>query len=107
MKRYIYFLLITLLLGWQTGYALDLQTAKAQGLVGETPTGYLAEVQRGNAEIAQLVQSINTQRLQQYREIAQRNNTPIQTVEQLAGKQAIEKTLPGQFVQIGGAWQKK
>lgn len=107
MKRFMYFLFIALLLCWQTVYALDLQTAKAQGLVGETPAGYLAEVQSGNAEIAQLVQSINTQRKQHYQEIAQRNNTPIQAVEQLAGKQAIEKTPAGQFIQVGGVWQKK
>lgn len=107
MKRFMYFLFIALLLCGQTVYALDLQTAKAQGLVGETPAGYLAEVQSGNAEIAQLVQSINTQRKQHYQEIAQRNNTPIQAVEQLAGKQAIEKTPAGQFIQVGGVWQKK
>lgn len=107
MKRFMYLQFIALLLCWQIVYALDLQTAKNQGLVGETPAGYLAEVQSGNAEIAQLVQSINTQRRLQYQEIAQRNNTKIQAVEQLAGKQAIEKTSTGQFIQIGGAWQKK
>ena len=107
MKRYMSFLFITLLLCCQAGYALDLQAAKVQGLVGETPTGYLAVVQNGNAEAVGVVQSINALRKQQYLEIAQRNNTPLQAVEQLAGKQASEKTPAGQYIQIGGAWKKK
>jgi uncharacterized protein YdbL (DUF1318 family) len=107
MKRYITFLFIALLLCAQTVFALDLQTAKAQGLVGETPAGYLAAVQNGNSEVVQLVQSINAQRKQYYQEIAQRNNTPLQAVEQLAGKKAIEKTPAGQFIRVNGAWLKK
>ncbi len=107
MKRYIAFLFIAVLLCAQTVFALDLQTAKAQGLVGETPAGYLAAVQSGNGEVVQLVRSINAQRKQYYQEIAQRNNTPLQAVEQLAGKKAIEKTPAGQFIQVNGAWLKK
>lgn len=106
MKRFA-FLFITLLLCWQTGYALDLQAAKAQGLVGETITGYLAPVQPGHAEAAKLAASINAQRKQQYEEIARRNNTPLQAVEQLAAKQAIEKTPAGQFIRTNGTWRKK
>lgn len=106
MKRFV-FVLITLLLCWQTGYALDLQTAKAQGLVGETTTGYLAPVDPGHVEATRLAASINAQRKQQYEEIALRNNTPLLAVEQLAAKQAIEKTPPGQFIRVNGTWRKK
>ena len=106
MKRY-FLLIISLLFCCQTVYALDLQTAKTQGLVGETPTGYLAPVQGGNNEVGQLVQSINAQRQEEYQKIAQRNNTPLQAVEQFAGKQAMEKTPGGQFILLDGAWKKK
>ena len=106
MKRCVFFVL-ALLCCCQIAFALDLQTAKGQGLVGETPTGYLAPVQSGNTEAAQLVQSINAQRKQEYEKIAQRNNTPLQAVEQLAGKQALEKTPAGQFILVGGGWKKK
>ena len=106
MKRCVLFVL-ALLCCCQIAFALDLQTAKVQGLVGETPTGYLAPVQGGNNEAAQLVQSINAQRKQEYEKIAQRNNTPLQAVEQLAGKQALEKTPAGQFILVGGGWKKK
>ncbi|MGD9947482.1 MAG: YdbL family protein [Desulfobulbus sp.] len=107
MKRF-FFVLIALWFGCQAAFALDLQAAKSQGLVGETPTGYLAPVQ-GNAgnEVAQLVQSINQQRRQEYQKIAQRNNTSLQAVEKLAGQQALEKTPQGQFVLINGTWSKK
>lgn len=106
MKRFV-FILITLLLCWQTGYALDLQTAKTQGLVGETTTGYLAPVDPGHVEAARLAASINVQRKQEYEEIARRNNTPLLAVEQLAAKKAIEKTPPGQFIRVNGTWRKK
>jgi uncharacterized protein len=106
MKRY-FVLIISLLLWCQTGFALDLQTAKMQGMIGETPTGYLAVVKAGNNEAAQLVQSINAQRRVEYQKIAQRNNTALQAVEQLAGKQAMEKTPDGQFILIEGTWKRK
>jgi hypothetical protein len=44
MKRLLLSLAAVLVLSGN-GLCLDLQTAKAQGLVGETPTGYLAPVQ--------------------------------------------------------------
>ena len=40
MKRLLLSLAALLVLSGN-GFCLDLQTAKAQGLVGETPTGYL------------------------------------------------------------------
>ena len=106
MKKTIFFLVATLLLTCQAGFALDLQTAKAQGLVGETLTGYLAPV-KATPEVQQLVNTINAKRKTQYQQIAQRNGTNLQAVEQLAGKKAIEKTPHGQFIKSGGGWQKK
>lgn len=96
----------TLILSCQTGLALDLQTAKAQGLVGETLTGYLEAV-KATPEVQNLVNSINAKRKAEYQTIAKRNNTSLQAVEQLAGKKAIEKTPPGQYIKVGGSWQKK
>ena len=107
MKR-VFFVCVALLLFCQTAFALDLQTAKSQGLVGETPTGYLALVHKGGGgEVVELVKSINQQRRQEYQKIAQRNNTSLQAVEKLAGKQALEKTPRGQFIFKDGTWSKK
>jgi len=106
MKKIAALLLFGLLLICQPAMALDLHTAKAQGLVGETATGYLAAV-KASPEVQQLVKTINAKRRQHYQQIAKRNNTPLSAVEQLAGKKAIDKTPPGQFIRINGSWRKK
>lgn len=106
MKKSILLLITALFLFCQTGFALDLGTAKAQGLVGETVTGYLAPV-KASPEVQKLVNSINTKRKSMYAKIAQRNGTSLQAVELLAGKKAIAKTPHGQFINLGKGWQKK
>ena len=106
MKKTITLILFGLLLICQPAMALDLQAAKAQGLVGETATGYLAAV-KPSPEVQRLVSDINGKRKVHYQQIAQRNKTALSAVEQLAGKKAIQKTPAGQFVQVNGAWQQK
>lgn len=86
--------------------ALELGDAKAQGLVGETATGYVAAIEP-SAEVDALVQSINSKRKLHYQKIATRNNISLEAVEVRAGQKAIEKTPAGQFVNPGGGWQKK
>ena len=96
-----------LLLVTQPAYSIDLQTAKSQGLVGETPEGYLSAVKTPSAETKALIESVNLQRKGKYQEIAARNKTSLQTIEQLAGNKAIEKSKPGSYIKQGGSWQKK
>lgn len=91
----------------QNAYSIDLQSAKQQGLVGETPDGYLAAVKSASAETSALIQSVNAERKQKYQEIAARNKITLRDVEQLAGKKAIEKTKAGDYIKLGGAWRKK
>jgi uncharacterized protein YdbL (DUF1318 family) len=98
---------IALLLIAQPVYAIDLQTAKSQGLVGESPSGYLEAVTSPSAETRALIKTVNDKRRGKYQEIAARNKTPLQTVEQLAGKKAIEKSQPGSYIKLNGKWQKK
>lgn len=106
MKKIIPLILMGLLLTCYPAMALDLQSAKAKGLVGETTTGYLAPVS-GGADVKNLVNSINAKRKQVYVKISKRNKTPLGAVEQLAGKKAIAKTPAGQFIKVNGAWKKK
>ena len=96
-----------LLLMTQPANAIDLQTAKSQGLVGETASGYLSSVTSPSAETKALIESVNLKRKQKYQEIAASNKTSLQAVEQLAGKKAIEKSKPGSYIKQGGSWQKK
>jgi len=90
-----------------SAWALGLQEAKAQGLVGELQTGYLGAIKSG-PEVQALVDEINQARRQQYTAIAKRNGTSVAVVEALAGKKAIEKASPGEYVQDpSGAWVQK
>lgn len=87
--------------------ALSLDEAKAKGLVGEEPTGYLGVVS-ASPEATQIAQDINAKRRQKYQQIAQQNGTAVAAVEALAGKKAIEGTPPGQYVKSdSGSWVKK
>jgi len=65
--------------------ALDLAQARAQGLVKETPSGYLTVV-KPSAEVNNLVKNINAGRKAEYQRIAKKRRTPLTTVEQRAGK---------------------
>ena len=96
-----------LLLAAQTVFAIDLQTAKTQGLVGETQSGYLQAVKPPTPEVQALIESINAQRKQKFMDIAARNNTSLEAVELLAGKKAIEKSAPGSYIKLDGDWQQK
>ena len=83
-----------------------LDSVKQQGLVGETPTGYL-EVVRSEGQAREVVEAINSARRDEYKRIAEKHNIPVTQVETVAGKKAIEKTPAGQYVQMGGKWVKK
>lgn len=106
MKKAI--LILVFLLFASPVFAIELEQAKQQGLVGETASGYLGAVSGGSAEVQELVNRINAERRQRYQGIAAKNNTPVSAVEALAGKKAIDMTQKGQFVQTaGGGWTKK
>ena len=104
MKKFI--LIMTLMLSFSV-FALDLSDAKQQGLVGERVDGLLGVVQ-ASQEVNQLVQSINTQRIDLYKEIAQKNGMTLEQVSVLAGKKAITKTPRGEYIQNSfGQWEIK
>lgn len=89
-----------------SAFALELDAAKAQGLVGETVNGYLGAVQ-STPDANTLVKDINAKRKAEYERIARQNGINLSDVEALAGKKAIEKTPAGQFVNVTGTWVKK
>ena len=102
-------LLVVLLGGPASLWALTLGEAKAKGLVGETPTGYLGIVSgKGSREVRALMKDVNQKRKQKYRGVAKHNGTSLQTVEVLAGTNLIKRTRPGHFIQLpSGKWTKK
>jgi len=91
-------------------FALDLATAKSQGLVGEKPDGYIAAVSgTPSPDVVQLVNQVNAQRGAEYQKIAaQTAGANVAAVEQLAGQKLIAKTAPGQYYMApNGTWQQK
>ncbi len=90
-------------------FALDLQTAKQQGLVGEAMTGYIAPVNATAPEINTLVIEVNAARKAEYQRISKENGQPLQVVEKLAAQKLFEdRVAPGEFYKTAdGNWQKK
>ena len=89
--------------------AVSLSEAKAQGLVGERADGFVGIVVADpSAEIARLVEQVNTQRRQKYEEIAQERGTPMDAVAKIVGETQMQKARPGEFVAgADGRWRQK
>lgn len=100
---------ITLLLSVMSAHvkALDLQTAKDNGLVGELPTGYIAAVSTADAATTALINETNAKRKEHFEEISKTNATDIKVVEKSFGEKALEKTKAGHYVQVNNKWVKK
>ncbi|MCG6201010.1 YdbL family protein [Psychromonas antarctica] len=97
------FLIFTLMLSF-SAFALDLSDAKDQGVVGEQTNGLLGVVEASPA-VAELVKDINSKRLVQYKQIAEKNGMTLEQVSILAGAKTIQKTPAGQYIQnAAGQW---
>jgi len=90
-----------------SAWAISLDAAKEQGLVGEMSNGYLGVVVN-NAEAKSLVDSVNQKRKSIYMNLARKNKITMEQVTALAGKKAFAKTQSGHFIQnAAGKWVKK
>lgn len=83
-----------------------LPAAKAAGQLGEQPNGYLGVVNPGG-EAAEIASQINQARRNEYQKLAKENGIQQSDVESMAGKKAIERTAPGQYIMLNGVWMKK
>lgn len=87
--------------------ALTVEAAKSQGLVGERVDGTLGVVV-ANGEANALVQTVNSERLATYKQIASKNGTSVDVVQAAAGKKLIGSAKSGEYVQgADGSWHKK
>lgn len=83
-----------------------LSQAKASGQVGEMANGYLGVVKNeGNATA--IASQINDARRKEYQALAKKNGINLNDVETMAGQKAQEKTPSGQYINVGGQWQRK
>ena len=91
-------------------FAMDLDTAKAKGLVGEQTNGYVGLVtSSAPADVKQLVNDINARRRAAYQNVAaQTQGASLSDVEKLAAAKLIARTPSGQMVQdASGKWVRK
>lgn len=98
-----------LLLFMQNAWAIDIDSAKAQGLVGEANTGYLAAVtQPASAEVRALIQDVNSKRKAEFERTAKNTGATLEQVAFRFYELAVQRTTPGHFYQDpGGRWVKK
>jgi uncharacterized protein YdbL (DUF1318 family) len=103
------FLAIGLMMLLQNAWAIDIRSAKAEGLVGEANTGFLAAVQTpASAEVRALIADVNKKRKAQFTNTAQKTGTTVAQVANRFYELAVQKTAPGNYYQdSGGRWKKK
>ncbi len=90
-----------------SAYAMDLQSARDSGAVGERLDGYVA-VLKSSGEVDALVKDINHRRLVEYERISKENKQPVEVVAGLAAKQIIGRLSKGHFYQSpDGSWIQK
>jgi uncharacterized protein YdbL (DUF1318 family) len=95
------------LLASAPAFAIDLQSARANGSVGETTQGYIAAV-KPSAEVDALVAEVNAKRGQEYRKISAANGQSVQVVGTIAAEQIIKNLSPGSLYQAAdGSWKKR
>lgn len=102
-------LLSCLLLLSLPSWALSLDDAKRQGLIGEQANGYLGIVTSAPAsDVRQLVNSVNKKRKQLYIDKARAAGVEPQIMELRTGERLLERAPAGEFVRTPeGRWVRK
>ena len=92
---------IGLLMLLQNAWAIDIRDAKAQGLVGEANTGYIAAVKSpASAEVRALLADVNAKRKAEFEATAKKTGAKTDQVAnrfyELAVQNGSRRLLPGQ-----------
>jgi uncharacterized protein YdbL (DUF1318 family) len=103
-------LAVAMIVGAATGaWSASLDNAKAIGLIGERPDGYVAAVQPNPPpDIAALVQQVNSKRRAAYADIAAKEGVPIEQVGALTAEKLRAQAPSGDyFLNADGTWTQK
>ena len=108
MKKLLLSLCLSLAFAAQA-FAIDIDAAKAQGLIGESNKGYLAYVVKPpRNDVVALVKSVNNKRRDKFTASARRNGITVEQVAHRFYERAVAATRPGNYYQAPtGAWVKK
>ena len=99
---------LLLMLAFQSAWAMDIQSAKEQGLVGEANTGYLAAVGTPSAEVKALVAEVNAKRKAEFERTAKKTGATLEQVRVRFYELAVQRTAPGHYYQdASGSWKRK
>ena len=99
---------LLLVLAFQGAWAVDIQTAKEQGLVGEANTGFLAAVGTPSAEVRDLITEVNAKRKAEFERTAKKTGATLVQVRARFYELAVQRTEPGHYYQdASGSWKKK
>ena len=99
---------LLLALAFQSAWAIDIHTAKQQGLVGEANTGYLAAIGTPSAEVKALVAEVNEKRKAEFERTAKKTGATLVQVRARFYELAVQRTEPGHYYQdASGSWKKK
>lgn len=107
LKRLLAAAILTLLA--LPAWALSLDEAKDQGLVGERSNGYLGiVVGNPSGEVRTLVADINRKRKAAYEDSARSAGVELKVIESRIGQRLRNKAKPGHYIETGsGGWQRK
>ncbi len=95
-------------LGTAAARADALDDAKAAGLVGEQPDGYLGAVSSSpSPDVLALIDEINAKRLAAYQQIAADKGASVEDVAALTAEKLYQKALPGTYLLVNGQWVQK
>lgn len=89
--------------------AETLDGARAKGLIGERPDGYVGAVGAATPDLQALIDSINTGRRAKYEGIAKQKGVPVEQIGALTAEKIIQENLqPGwYYMDASGNWIKK
>lgn len=104
-------LVVALLLAFafQSAWAIDIHSAKEQGLVGEANSGYLAAVVAApSADVTALISEVNQKRKVQFKSTAEKTGATLEQVRLRFYELAVERTDSGHYYQDpAGNWKQK
>lgn len=100
---------LILLLAAAHAWAIDIHSAKDQGLVGEARSGYLAAVKTpASADVESLIRDVNAKRRAQFERTATKTSATLVQVSNRFYELAVQRTAVGHYYQnADGRWVRK
>ena len=107
LRQFVVALLLAF--AFQSAWAIDIHSAKDQGLVGEANTGYLAAVASAPSdEVKALISEVNQKRKAQFKSTAEKTGATLDQVRLRFYELAVERTESGHYYQdTAGNWKQK